>query len=93
MRLSFSGTCKLNRDEGIGISCDDDKDGYALYAFYFTADLGDDDHFNLVKHGNLRLALKFGEALTETVTVIVFAEFDKVIDLDRDRNVLVDISV
>jgi len=58
-----------------------------------TADLGDDDHFNPVKHRNLRLALKFGEALTETVTVIAFAEFDNVIELDRDRNVLVDFSV
>ena len=61
-----------------------------LYAFDLTADLGDDDHFNLIKHGNLRLALKFGEALPHTVTVISYAEFDNVIELDRDRNVLVD---
>jgi len=47
----FSGMSKLNRDEGNGISRDDYKDGYALYAFDLTADLGEDDHFNLVKHG------------------------------------------
>jgi len=67
----FSGTSKLNRDEGNGIPCDDYKEGYALYAFDLTADLGEDDHFNLVKHGNVRLALKFADALAETVTVIV----------------------
>jgi len=89
----FSGTSKLNCDEGNGISCDDYKDGYALYAFDLTADLGEDDHFNLVKHGNVRLALKFSEALAETLIVIAFAEFDNVIELDRDRNVLVDFSV
>ena len=81
---------KLNCDEGNGISRDDYKDGYALYAFDLTADLGEDDHLNLVKQGNVHLALKFGEALAETVTIIVFAEFDNVIELDRDRNVLVD---
>ena len=86
----FAGTGKLNSVEGIGISRSDYDRGYALYAFDLTADLGDDDHFNLVKHGNLRLALKFGEALPHTVTVISYAEFHNVIELDRDRNVLVD---
>jgi len=86
----FSGTSKLNRNEGNGISRDDYKDGYALYAFDLTTDLGEDD---LVKHGNIRLALKFADALAETVTVIAFAEFDNVIELDRDRNVLVDFSI
>jgi len=89
----FSGMSKLYRDEGNGISRDDYKDGYALYAFDLTADLGEDDHFNLVKHENVCLALKFAEALAETVTVIAFAEFDNVIELDRDRNVLVDFSI
>ena len=46
-----------------------------------------------MKHGNIRLALKFADALAETVTVIAFAEFDNVIELDRDRNVLVDFSI
>jgi len=64
----FLGTSKLNRDEGIGILHDD----YALYTFGLTANLGDDDHFNLLKHGNLCLVLKFGEPLTETATEIAF---------------------
>jgi len=84
----FSGSSKLNHDEGNSISCDDYKNSYTLYAFDLTA-----DHFNLVKHGNVRLALKFADALAETVTVIAFAEFDNVIELDRDRNMLVDFSV
>jgi len=89
----FSGTNKLNRDKGNCISRNDYKDGYSLYAFDLTVDLGEDNHFNLVKHGNLRLALKFSEALLDTVTVITFAEFDNVTKLDRNRNVLVDFSV
>ena len=69
----FSSTSKLHRDEGNGISRDDYKDGYALYAFDLTADFGEDDHFNLVKHRNVRLVLKCTDALAETVTVIAFA--------------------
>ena len=59
----FAGTCKLNRDEGNFISREDYANGYALYAFDLTADLAEDDHFNLVKHGSVRLAMKFSVAL------------------------------
>jgi len=49
---------KLNRDKGNGISRDDYKDGYALYAFNLSADIAENNHFNLVKHGNVRLTLR-----------------------------------
>jgi len=89
----FSGMSKLNRDEGNSISRDNYKDGYALYTFDLTTDLGEDDHFNLVKQGNVCLAMKFADALAETVTIIAFAEFDNIIELDRNCNVLVNFSV
>jgi len=49
----------LNRDEGNHISREDFANGYALHAYDLTADLAENDHFNLMKHGNVRLALKF----------------------------------
>ena len=48
----FARTCKLHRNEGNDISRED------------YADLAEDDHFNLVRHGSVRLTLKFSEALT-----------------------------
>ena len=60
----FTCTGKQFRDEGLYISREDYANGYALYAFDMTADLGEDDHFNLVRQGNVRLALKFAEAVT-----------------------------
>ena len=42
------------KDEGLFISREDYCDGYALYTFDLTADLGEDDHFNLLKQGNVR---------------------------------------
>jgi len=89
----FAGTCKLNHDEGNHISPEDFAEGYALYAYDLTADLAEDDHFNLVKHGNMRLALKFSAALEQTVSVIAYAEYDNVIEIDRDRNLLLDFGV
>ena len=48
------------------------------------------DHFNLVRQGNVRLALKCTEALEKTISVVAYAEFENVIKVDRDRNVIFD---
>jgi len=41
----------------------------------------------------VRLALKFSEALGATVTVVAYAEFENVIEVDRDRNVVFDFGI
>jgi len=89
----FAGTGKLGADEGIYIDREDYANGYALYAFDLTADLGEDDHFSLVREGSVRLALKFRQALDTTVTVIAYAEFENVVEVDRNRNVVFDFRV
>ena len=89
----FAGTRKLYKDEGLFVSREDYGKGYALYAFDLTADLGEDDHFSLVRQGSVRLALKFSTALTNTGTVVAYAEFENVIEVDRDRNVVFDFGV
>ena len=89
----FSGTGKVCKDEGNGLNRTAFSKGYPLYAFDLTPDLGEDDHFNLTKQGSVRLVLKFREALTENVTVIAYAEFQNVVEIDRDRNVIYDFAV
>ena len=71
----FAGTGKLCKDEGLFTSCEDFGNGYALYAFDLSADLGKDDHFSLARQGSVRLALKFAAALAATVTVVAYAKF------------------
>jgi len=88
----FSGTGKLNKDDGNNIERTDFANGYALYAFDLSPDLAEDDHFNLTRQGGVRLALKFAAALTATVTVVAYAEFENVIEIDRNRNVVYDFS-
>ena len=89
----FAGTGKFGADEGLYITREDYGNGYALYAFDLTADLGEDDHFSLVRQGSVRLTLKFRVALQATVTVVAYAEFENVIEIDRDRNVVFDFGV
>ena len=88
----FNGTGLMSRNQGNDISRDEYGKGYTLFAFDLTPDLSDAGHFQLVKHGNLRLELHFKNQLPKTVNAIVYAEFDNVIEIDKARNVLFDYS-
>jgi uncharacterized beta-barrel protein YwiB (DUF1934 family) len=57
-----------------------------------TPDLGDNDHVNLARQGTVRLNLKFANALARTVTVVAYAEFENMIEIDRNRNIVFDFS-
>jgi len=83
----FTGTGKAFKDEDIDISRDDYANGYTLFCFDLTPDQGENDHYSLVKTGSVRLGLKFGEALPNTVNIIVYAEFQSMLEIDRNRNV------
>jgi hypothetical protein len=48
--------------------------------------------FQLIKQGNLKVEIHFAEALTATINVIMYAVFDNVIKIDRNRQVLFDHS-
>ncbi|CAH3126509.1 unnamed protein product [Porites lobata] len=86
----FSGIGKLSQDMGNQINRSDYGSGYTLFAFDLTPDHCPGDHFELIKQGNLRLELHFSEALANTVNLIVYAEFQNVIEVDANRNVLYD---
>ena len=86
----FSGIGKLSQDTGNQINESDYGSGYSLFAFYLTPGHCPGDHFGLIKQGNLRLELHFSEALANTVKRIFYAEFQNVIEIDANRNVLYD---
>jgi len=46
----------------------------------------------LIKQGNLRLAIHFAATLQATINVVLYAEFNNVIEIDRNRQVLFDYS-
>ena len=84
----FSGTDKENRDEDNDITREDYPRGHTLYAFDLSPDLAEVGHFNLAKQETVREEFQFGAAPPSTVTVIAYADFENVIEIDRNRNVL-----
>jgi hypothetical protein len=88
----FIGARKAFKDEDLDVTRDDFVGGFALYCFDLTPDLGESDHYSLVKNGSVRLHLSFAEALRQTINVIVYGEFQNVLEVDRNRNVFYDFS-
>ena len=78
------------KDEGTDIRRENFASGYALYVFDLTANLAEKGHFNLMKHGNVCLDLKFGTALAYTIYVIAYAEFESVLEIYKSRNIIID---
>ena len=88
----FSGINTLYQDAGNQIDRSDYESGYTLYAFDLSPDHSDGPHFNLVNRSNLRLELKFASALPETVNVIIYSEFESILEVDKSWNILIDYS-
>lgn len=88
----FEATGRLFADGGIDITPSDFVDGYTLFAFDLTPDGSHGQHYSINKRGNLRMDLKFGTALTATTNLLVYAEFDNIIEIDRNRNVIYDFA-
>ena len=68
--------------------------GYCLFAFDLTPDLSanQDTHWNLVKHGSVRIDVRFDDPLSSTVNCIIYAEYENILEIDSARQVLVDCS-
>ena len=89
----FAGLNKMYQDTGHFISRDDYPNGYTLYCFDLSPDLNQGDHLNLIKKGNLRLEMRFGQALPQTVMVIVYGQFQNILEVDKQRNILLEYNV
>ena len=87
----FSGTGKLHVNSGGTISRDDYPNGYSLFVFDLTP-FENGDHFDLKKEGSLNIDLTFKRPLAHTINVTVYAEYDAVIEIDRNCNVLKDFN-
>lgn len=77
------------------ISYDNYRSGHCLYAFNFNSDFenpSESDYINIPKEGFLNVEVKFRNNLNNALKLIVYAQFDNVIEIDQNRNVTVDYS-
>lgn len=89
----FEGTGIHFSDTGNSISSDEYPNGYCLAAFDLTPDLScNSTHWNIVRNGTLRAEIRFEKPIEKTITLIIFAEFDNVIEVDKNRNIIIDYS-
>ena len=87
----FTDSSLYFNDFGNGISHVSYATGHTLNAINLTPNMAAScSHFQLVKTGNIRLELHFSTPPTETMNVIIHAKFDNLLQIDRDRNVLLD---
>jgi len=88
----YTGTGRLFYDEGLAIERTEYPFGYALYAFDLSPDHTNDEKFELLRTGSVRLQLKFSQRLENPITIIIYAEFQNMIEIDRNRNVFHDFA-
>ena len=53
-----------------------------------SADLCPKAYFDPINKGGLKLELQFGSALTEAVNIIVYAEFNNLIEINGSHDVI-----
>lgn len=75
---------KLN-DSGNSISPDDFANGRFFIAFDNTPDQCHGEGVHLIRHSTTTLELTFSEPLRETVSVLVYCEFDDLLEIDQHR--------
>ena len=89
----FSGTGRLYADSGVDISRSDYNQGYGLIVFDLTPDLcSSSDHFNQKQKGNVSLDIQFSTGLANAINLIVFGEFESIVEIDFARHVTFDYS-
>ena len=85
----FSSGEGINSDTGNTVDRKEFKNGHTLYCFDLTPDLcsSSGHQFSVARRGNLRLEMGFDKVLPFTGNVIVYSEFESIIEIDSDRKV------
>lgn len=87
----FSATGLINSPQSIMVTQNMFKNGYFLIVTDLTTDLsGIDSTSSLLNQGNIRLEARFETPLENTVTCLIFLEYDATLEIDKNRNIIMD---
>jgi hypothetical protein len=90
----FTGTGKYHDDSGNHISRADYHKGYGFFVFDLRPDGCEAiEYMGLRQRGNLSIEIVFNSALSEAINLFCLGEFDNIIEVDRERNVLYDHTI
>ena len=68
----------------VDVSYSDYGGGYVIY----VPNVDDDVDFNTKRRGDCRLEIRFDTALPESVTVLMYGKFPRIVHVDQSRSVL-----
>ena len=87
----YQGLGKLLDDWAPDVTLGEYKNGNTLWCIDFTKDQEAQlDKFHLIQTGNLRIELQFAQATAETLNSVVYAEFDNLLEINKQREVNID---
>ena len=78
---------KVYKNDGMVINRNDFKDGYALYAFDLSPSKCDNQYRDPDETGDVEIDCKFQEALTESVTLCVYLQYESAITINPQKRV------
>lgn len=87
---AYHNLFQSTENRGLYLTRSEFTEGYTLFHYDLSPDLCDGAHLNLIRHSNLRLELKFGTPLANTISLLVYAEFENIIEINKARNILYD---
>ena len=88
---NFKANGKWDNSESLAIERYDFKLGYCIYTWQLdpiAVHMGS----SLQKRQNARIAMNFSEPLSESITLLVYSESDRLLQLDNSRGVIYDIN-
>ena len=88
----YAGAHKIFDNQGNGITREEYANGYTLFVFDLTPDLCLGDHVQPIKNGNMSIECRFGTPLETAINIVVLGEFQSLIEIDANRNVLCDFN-
>ena len=89
----FSGTGKMYTNTGLDITREEYAEGYTLYVFDLTPDMcNTSGYFNAIHRGSLSVDITFGEAANKPIAMVCYGDFENIISINSERNVIYDIS-
>jgi len=85
-RTLFEGSGIHHSNTGLHITPAKYINGYFMPVFDLTPDLGaSEGHISDPAHGNIRIEMKFGQALSDPLVCLLYLEFDSAVLIDSMR--------